>query len=135
VCQLKYDGFSSSLVRYHDTGGGFIFEKIMKPFVITIIGGTAYADTRNMEMLVMEIDLDSTILRPSGLFATPAMTDYCVAEEFRGRYTSRKNLADCLLKQLTNDQYLRKTVIIATVSGQPMMQFIVKEVFQRRPAV
>lgn len=121
--------------RYHDTGGGFIFEKIMKPFIINTIGRTLYEDMQKMEMLVMNSDLDWTIVRPSGLFETPQVTDYHVAEAFiAGRYTSRTDLADCMLKQLTNPQFVHKTVAVATVSAQPnMVQLIMKEAFQKRP--
>ncbi len=30
--------------RHHDTGGGFIFEKFMKPFIMNVIGRTSYDD-------------------------------------------------------------------------------------------
>ncbi len=120
--------------RYHDTGGGFIFEKIMKPFIINIIGRTSYDDIQKMEMLVMNSDLDWVIVRPSGLFETAEVTDYQVAEAFIGRYTSRADLADCMLKQITDNQYLHKTVAVATVSVQPnMFQSIMKEVVHKGP--
>ncbi len=121
--------------RYHDTGGGFIFEKILKPIIINSIGRTLYADMQRMETLVMNSDLDWTIVRPSGLFETPTVTDYHVAEAFiRGRFTSRADLADCMLRQLATDQYLHKAVAVATVSVQPsLLEFLVREAFQRRP--
>jgi len=122
-----------SQVRYHDTGGGFIFEKIMKPFVINVIGRTAYEDTQRMETLVMNSDLDWTIVRPSGLFETSEVTDYRVAETFVGRFTSRTDLADCMLRELEYNHYLHKTMMVATVSAQPnMFQLIMKEAFQKR---
>jgi hypothetical protein len=105
--------------RYHDTGGGFIFEKILKPIIINSIGRTLYADMQRMETLVMDRDLDWTIVRPYGLFETPTVTDYQVAEAFiRGMYTSGRS-ADCMLHQLTTDQYLHKAVAVATVSVRP----------------
>jgi putative NADH-flavin reductase len=121
--------------RYHDDGGGFIFEKILKPIIINTIGRTLYADMQQMETLVMNSDLDWTIVRPSGLFETPAVTNYQVAEaSIRGMYTSRADLADCMLQQLSTDQYLHKTVALATLSGLPtMFQLIVREAFQKRP--
>lgn len=120
--------------RYHDTGGGFIFEKILKPLVITTIGRTQYADLWRMETLLTNSGLDWTIVRPSGLFETPAITDYRVAEaSIRGRFTSRADLADCLLRQLTADHYLRKAVAVATFSAQPtMLAFLTSEALQRR---
>ncbi len=121
--------------RYHDTGGGFIFEKILKPIIINSIGRTLYADMQRMETLVMNSDLDWTIVRPSGLFETPTVTDYQVAEAFiRGRFTSRADLADCMLRQLATDQYLHKAVAVATFSVRPsLFEFLGREAFQRRP--
>jgi putative NADH-flavin reductase len=62
--------------RYHDTGGGFIFEKILKPIIINSIGRTMYADMQRMETLVRNSHLDWIIVRPSGLFETSAVTHY-----------------------------------------------------------
>ena len=121
--------------RDHDTGGGFIYEKVIKPLVIATIGRTQYADLWRMETLVMHSDLDWTIVRPSGLFETPAVTDYRVAEaSIRGLFTSRADLADCLLRQLTADEYLHKAVAVATFSAQPtLFAFLAAELFQRQP--
>jgi uncharacterized protein YbjT (DUF2867 family) len=84
-----------------------------------------------MERLVMATDLDWTILRPSGLFEAPAVTAYVLAEDFlRERFTSRADLAACLLQQAGSDQYLRKTVAVATVELKPqMVKMILKEAF------
>jgi|SRR5579859_1493919 len=121
--------------RYHDSGGGFFFEKIMKPLIINTMGRTMYADMARMEKLVMDSQLDWTIVRPSGLFATLAVTDYKVAETvIRGTYTSRADLADCMLKQATSDRNVRKIVAVATVAEQPnMLKLITTEAFQKRP--
>src|SRR6266487_3448991 len=120
--------------RYHDTGGGFIFEKILKPIIINSIGRTLYADMQRMETLVMNSDLDWTIVRPSGLFETPTVTDYHVSEAFiRGMYTSRADLADCMLHQLTTDHYLHKAVAVATVSVRPdLFQFLWREAISKK---
>ena len=122
-------------VRFMDTGGGFFFERILKPLITLTIGRTMYADMRRMETLVMDSGLDWTIVRPSGLFDTPAVTDYQVAEgHVRGRFTARVDLADCLLRQLTSQQYLHKVVAVATFAVQPtMLELIRKEAFQSRP--
>jgi putative NADH-flavin reductase len=121
--------------RYHDTGGGFIFEKILKPIIINSIGRTMYADMQRMETLVMKSHLDWTIVRPSGLFEMEAVTNYQVAEAFiRGRFTSRADLAGCMLQQLTTDQYLHKAVAVATFSVQPnLFEFLGREAFKRKP--
>jgi putative NADH-flavin reductase len=119
-------------VRFMDTGGGFFFERMLKPLITLTIGRTMYADMGRMEALVMTSELDWTIVRPSGLFDTPAVTDYRMAEgHIRGRFTARADLADCLLRQLTSDQYLHKAVAVATFAVQPtLLELIRKEAFQ-----
>lgn len=122
-------------IRYLDSGGGFIFEKVLKPIVINTIGRTTYTDMERMETLVMNSQLDWVIVRPSGLFETPSVTNYQMAEAHINRqYTSREDLADCMLQQLTSDRYLRKAVAVATVSAQPsMLTFFGGEAFQKQP--
>jgi putative NADH-flavin reductase len=123
-------------IRYLDSGGGFIFEKVLKPIVINTIGRTTYTDMERMETLVKNCHLDWVIVRPSGLFETPSVTNYEMAEEhINKQYTSRADLADCMLQQLTTDQYLHKAVAVATVSVQPsLLEFFGKEAFQSQPA-
>ena len=119
-------------LRYRDSGGGFIFEKVLKPIVFITIGRTTYTDMERMETLVMESQLDWVIVRPSGLFETPSVTDYQTAEaHINKQFTSRADLADCMLQQLTTDQYLHKAVAVATVAVQPnLLAFFGKEAFQ-----
>lgn len=89
-----------------------------------------------MEIDLRNSDLDWTIIRPSGLFETPTVTNYRVAEAFiDGRFTSRADLANCMLRQLTDDRYVRKAIAVATVSAQPrLLDFIIREGFKRQPA-
>ena len=114
-----------------DTGGGFVFERVLKPFISNVIGKTMYADLWAMEQLVTASDLDWTIVRPSGLFETAAVTDYQMAEGFlREHFTSRSDLAACMLEQATSDWYVRKVVAVATVAVKPqMVKLILKEAF------
>ncbi len=121
--------------RYHDTGGGFLFERILKPIIINTLGRTTYEDMQKMEALVMNSQLEWVIVRPSGLFETDSITDYRVAEtSIRGQFTSRADLADCMLQQLTSDRFLRKAVAVATFSARPnLLQFVGGEAFQRQP--
>jgi putative NADH-flavin reductase len=121
-------------VRYMDTGGGFFFERILKPLITVTIGRSMYADMRKMETLVMKSELDWTIVRPSGLFDTPAVTNYEIAEgHIRGRFTARADLADCMLRQLSSDEYLRRVVAVATFDIQPtVLELMRKEAFQSR---
>jgi putative NADH-flavin reductase len=127
---------SSAVGANHDTGAGFIFDRILQPIVMSTIGKTTYADMRRMETLLMESGLDWTVVRPSGLFETEAVTDYRVAEDhIRRQFTSRADLADCMLQQLTTDRFLHRAVAVATFSAQPkLLQFFLGEAFKREPA-
>jgi putative NADH-flavin reductase len=119
------------VTRSSDTGGGFAFEKVLKPFITNVIGKTMYADLLRMEQLVMDSDLDWTIVRPSGLFETSTVTEYRLAEGFLPEhFTSRADLAACMLQQAASDQYRRKTLAVATVAVKPkMLQLLLKEAF------
>jgi putative NADH-flavin reductase len=87
---------SSSAVSPHpEPLGGFVFEKIMQPYVVNKLGKTLYDDMRRMEAIVSASDLAWTIVRPSGLFEAPAVSDYAVAIDHIGhRFTARIDLAD-----------------------------------------
>jgi putative NADH-flavin reductase len=119
------------VTRSRDTGGGVVFEKVIKPFVTNVIGKTMYADLFRMERLVIDSDLDWTIVRPSGLFETTAVTEYRLAEDFLPEhFTSRTDLAAFLLEQATSDQYVHRTVAVATVAVKPkMVRMLMKEAF------
>jgi putative NADH-flavin reductase len=119
------------VTRSADTGGGFVFERVLKPFITNVIGKTMYADLLRMEQLVMDSDLDWTIVRPSGLFETPMVTEYRLAEGFLPEhFTSRADLAACMLQQAASDQYRRKTLAVATVAVKPkMVKLLLKEAF------
>jgi putative NADH-flavin reductase len=111
---------SSATYPERNPENGFFFEKVLQPFVINVLGRTLYEDLRRMEILVSNSDLDWVIARPSGLFDTPAVTAYKTAEaHLNSRFTSRADLADAMLQQLTSDQYARKTMAVATVAVQP----------------
>jgi putative NADH-flavin reductase len=120
---------SSTMGPPHDTGGGFFFERVLKPFVERVIGKQLYADMARMEATVMASGLDWTIVRPAGLFGTETVTAYETAEcVIRGRWTSRADLADCMLRQLSDDRYVGQAVALATVSTHPsLLDFIRKE--------
>jgi hypothetical protein len=52
------------------------------------------------------------------LFETPAVTEYRLAEGFlRERFTSRADLAACLLQQAGSDQYLRRPATAPVVDS------------------
>jgi nucleoside-diphosphate-sugar epimerase len=118
--------------RFRDTGGGFFFEKILKPALTLTLGRQLYADMLRMETRLRASDLDWTVVRPSGLFATAQVTDYRVAEDFiAGRFTSRADLADCILRQLDDSLFVRKVIAVATFASQPtVLQLIRQEALQ-----
>jgi len=121
----------------YDTRGGFIFEKALKPVISRTIGRTMYHDLRRMESLVTQSDLDWTILRPSGLFAASSITDYQVTGGLTaGQFTSRTDLADCLLRQLDDDWSIHRALAVTTVSGQPgFLRFFLTEVIGKKTAL
>jgi uncharacterized protein YbjT (DUF2867 family) len=120
----------------YDTQGGFIFEKVLKPVISHTLGRTMYADLRRMEDLVRQSGLGWTILRPSGLFEASSGTDYLVTDGLlSGQFTSRTDLADCLLRQLDDDQNVHKVLAVATVSGQPsFLRFFLAEGIGKKAA-
>lgn len=114
---------SSSAVSPHpEPLGGFVFEKVLQPYVVNKLGKTLYEDMRRMEAIVSASDLAWTIVRPSGLFEAPAVSDYGVAIDHIGhRFTARIDLADCLLRQALGDTHARSTIAVATPSANPSM--------------
>jgi putative NADH-flavin reductase len=111
---------SSATYPHPNPEAGFLFEKVLQPFVVGVIGRTTYADMRIMETLVADSDLDWVIVRPSGLFDTPTITAYQMAEaHLNSKFTSRADLAACMLRQAGDDRFLRKAVAVATVEVKP----------------
>jgi nucleoside-diphosphate-sugar epimerase len=102
--------------------GGAVYRRFMQPYVVDKLGKTLYDDLKRMEASVRDSELDWTIVRPSGLFEHEPVTDYSVAEDHvLGRFTSRTDLADCLLRQASERAFSRKVLAIATVAVQPSM--------------
>lgn len=84
---------------------------------------------RRMEALVQESDLDWTIIRPSGLYHLPSVTDYTVvAGHADGRFTARVDLAASMLALLNDDWHLRTTVgVITTVNNPTLLRWMRRE--------
>jgi putative NADH-flavin reductase len=113
---------SSAVDPYPEPLGGFVFEKIMQPYVVNKLGKTVYDDMRRMEAMVSASDLAWTIVRPSGLFEAPTVSAYDIAIDHIGyRFTARIDLADCLLRQALGDTFVRSTIAVATPSANPSM--------------
>jgi uncharacterized protein YbjT (DUF2867 family) len=126
---------SSAIGPHPEPLGGFVFEKIMQPYVVNKLGKTVYDDMRRMEAMVSASDLAWTIVRPSGLFEAPAVSEYGVAIDHIGyRFTARIDLADCLLRQALGDTYVRSTIAVATPSAKPsMLKLIWQEGIRKKP--
>ncbi|GAA3388181.1 NAD(P)-dependent oxidoreductase [Cryptosporangium minutisporangium] len=116
----------------HVQSGGFLFNRILQPFIVNVVGRTVYADMAELEALIRASDLDWTIVRPSGLYDAGEVTAYRVGENHvEGRFTSRADLADCLLRQLTDEQYVRTAIGVVTVVGQPSLATLIwREAFK-----
>jgi hypothetical protein len=74
------------------------------------------------------------VVRPSGLFVSPAVTDYEVAEDhISARFTSRTDLADFMLAQAADERYVHKFPAVSTVSGTPnFLAFLWKEGIRKK---
>jgi uncharacterized protein YbjT (DUF2867 family) len=121
---------SSSGVDPHPyADAGFLFNRLLLPYVTRVLGKTLYDDMRRMEALVRASDLDWTIVRPSGLYHLPSVTDYTVVQGHAdGRFTSRADLAASMLALLSDDRHLRTTVsVITTVDNPALLRWIRRE--------
>lgn len=124
---------SSATYPHYHADGGFLLNRVMQPLLTATFGKTTYEDMRRMEELVRESGLDWTIVRPSGLFDLPEVTDYRMDEdEAPGVFTSRADLAASMLAQLYDDRFLRKNVAVTTTAVKPnMLQLVLKEAFKK----
>ncbi len=124
---------SSATYPHYHADGGFFLNAVMQPLVTATFGKTTYADMRRMEEFVRESGFDWTIVRPSGLFDLPYVTQYRLDEdEAPGVFTSRADLAACLLSQVNDDRYIRKNLAITTTAVKPsMLKLILKEALKK----
>ncbi len=109
-------------------GDGLIFRKLIAP-VLLAMGRTIYEDMRRMEDIVRGSDLDWTIVRPAGLFDATTVTTYRAApERLSGKFTSRADLADTLLREATENRNIRRCIDVVTTEGVPSyMRVFLKE--------
>ena len=86
---------------------------------------------RRMEEIVRDSALDWTIVRPSGLFDLPYVTEYVAGEgDPVGAFTSRGDLADYLVA-LAGRPGNYDTVTISTIADTPTMwQMMRREAFK-----
>jgi putative NADH-flavin reductase len=120
---------SSATHPHHHADGGFLLNRVLQPIVTKTIGKTTYADMRAMEALVRDTDLAWTIMRPSGLFDLPEVTNYRLDEdEAPGVFTARVDLAAAMLSQLDDDTFVGKAVAVTTTTNTPtLLQMMMKE--------
>jgi putative NADH-flavin reductase len=113
------------------TGAPFAL-RLFEPVITKTIGKTVYDDIRLMESVVRESELDWTIVRPSGLFDLPNVTEYTAGEvDPVGAFTSRCDLADYLVGLAANHGGGHETVTISTTENTPTMwQMIRREAFK-----
>ena len=121
---------SSSGVDPHPySDGGFLFNRVLLPYVTRVAGKTLYDDMRRMESLIRSTDLDWTIVRPSRLYHLPSVTDYTLVEDHAdGRFTARADLAASMLALLDDHRYVHTTIGVITTADNPtLLEWIRRE--------
>jgi nucleoside-diphosphate-sugar epimerase len=106
--------------------------RLLEPIITRTIGRTVYDDIRRMEASVRESGLDWTIVRPSGLFDLPHVTNYVAGEtDPVGAFTARIDLADYLVRLAQDGTARRKTVVVSTTEHTPTVwEMIRREAFK-----
>ncbi|MEV0732495.1 SDR family oxidoreductase [Polymorphospora sp. NPDC050346] len=100
-------------------GETLVYRKVIVPMLLRM-GRPLYEDAGRMEDTVARSDLDWTVIRPSGLFNGPAVTDYTVGPpQMVGRFTSRRDLADALIRETVDNRNVRSIVEVITTQGTP----------------
>lgn len=90
---------------------GFVFGKIIVPLIFKGL----FEDKERQERELRQSNLDWVIVRPARLTNGPQKGGYHVVTDKSkvGLKISRADVAAFMLEQLTNEQYLKKTVAIA----------------------
>jgi nucleoside-diphosphate-sugar epimerase len=113
---------SGAVTGEDEPSGGFLFNRVLQPYVTRVLGRTVYDDMRRMEALVSSSDIDWTILRPSGLYDLPGVTKFSVTEEHGpGRFTSRADLAAAMVLQLSDPRLVGKVAHVITTEHNPSL--------------
>jgi nucleoside-diphosphate-sugar epimerase len=125
---------SSTAVEPHrHAEGGFMLNRVMQPLVSATIGKTTYADMRVMEDILRRSDLDWTVVRSAGLFEAGRVSSYQVSDgPLDGVFTSREDLAACLLAQASDSRFAGKAIEVTTSERVPTLwQMIRREAFKK----
>ncbi|UBU12995.1 NAD(P)-dependent oxidoreductase [Nonomuraea gerenzanensis] len=100
-------------------GETLLYRKVVVPMLLKM-GRPLYEDAGRMEEIVAGSGLDWTVIRPSGLFDGDRVTRYTVgAPQMVGRFTSRRDLADALIREAVEGRNLRSVVEVITTEGTP----------------
>lgn len=123
---------STAVEPHPHAEGGFMLNRVMQPLVSRTIGKTTYADMRAMEDILRASDLDWTVIRSAGLFEAGRVSAYQVSDgPLDGVFTSREDLAACMLAQVSDTRFIRKTIEVTTSEGVPTLwQMIRREAFK-----
>jgi uncharacterized protein YbjT (DUF2867 family) len=123
---------SGAVSEADEPTGGVVFNRVLQPYVMKKLGKTVYDDMRRMEELVAASNLDWTILRPSGFYELPQVSDYSLTEgRGPGRFTARIDLADAMLRQIGEDRFVRKIGhVITTESNPSLLSMMIREAFK-----
>lgn len=92
--------------------GGFLFDAILQPLVL----GDDIDDKTRMEQLLINSDIDFTIVRPAILSNDVASRDYRIFTELTGVETgsiSRKDVAHFIVSVAEQDAYIRQVVTLS----------------------
>ncbi|MEU1485793.1 NAD(P)H-binding protein [Streptomyces sp. NPDC005752] len=112
---------SSSIAdpKWRPTGAHF-FNHVLDPLMNRRLGRTLHQDMRRMEAVIRQTPLDWTLVRPSGLFDHPAVTDYRIAgTSADGVFTARADLAASMLRELEEQRYVRTAMGVITTAVKP----------------
>lgn len=100
--------------------GAHFFNHVLDPLVNRRLGRTLHEDMRRMEAVIRRTGLDWTLVRPSGLFDHPAVTDFHTAENSAdGVFTARADLAASMLLELEERRYVRTAMGVVTTAVKP----------------
>ena len=117
---------STAVTDYPGRTGAPPALRFIEPVLKSTLGRSTYADQRRMEAIISASGLDWTIVRPSGLFDLPHVTDYVAGQvDPVGAFTSRADLAHYLLS-LAQQQGPPAAVTISTVTGTPTLWEMVR---------
>ncbi|MBO4258873.1 NAD(P)H-binding protein [Streptomyces griseorubiginosus] len=131
---LSHPSVPSLLLDVPAPGETFFFRKVLEPLIARTARRPVYDDMRRMERIVCDSDRVWTVLRSAGLFDADGVSDYRVAiSRPPGRFTSRADLADALLREVTGDLHPHAFVDVRTAEGIPrILDVIWKEAFGGR---